>query len=178
MSKTDPRRERVAKRISASQDRLKRGGESTVARPRRDPLPDNYPPEGYRDLAREYPFLAVAAGVGLGVLVAAILPRGFGKKAGNRAIALATVAAELGATYGRQARDKAGELAHDGMELLDEGTAPLRKRARDVANDGFELIEDSTAQLRDRASSAGRSVRSSGSRLAADALRAVARLRK
>ncbi|MFM5918509.1 MAG: hypothetical protein ACKOOL_13390 [Novosphingobium sp.] len=156
MSKTDPRRERVANRIAASQDRLKRSAETLPAKPRRDPLPDLHPPEDYRSLAREYPWLTVVAGVGIGVLVAAVLPRKFASKSAKRAMGLATVAAELGMAYSRQARDIAGEAAHDGLAKLEEGTAPLRKRAV----------------------SAGKTVRSRGTRFAGEMIKAAARLRK
>lgn len=151
MTKPDPRRERVAKRISASQQRLKRDSDA----PSR-PLPDRHPPENYRGLAREYPWLTVAAGVGLGVLVAAVLPRKFASKGAKRAMGLASVAAELGLAYSRQARDAASGVAHDGLAKLDEGTAPLRKRAV----------------------TAGKSVRSRGTRLAGEMIKAAARLRK
>lgn len=156
MSKTDPRRDRVASRIAASQDRLKRESEGLPAHPRRDPLPDRDPPEDYRGLAREYPWLTVAAGVGIGVLIAALLPRKFAGKTAKRAMGIATVAAELGLTYGRQARNAAGEAAHDGLTMLEEGTAPLRQRAV----------------------SAGKTVRSRSTRLANEAIKAVAALRK
>ncbi len=156
MSKTDLRRDRVAKRIAASQERLTRESDSLPARPRRDPLPDRDPPEDYRSLAREYPWLMIAAGLGLGVLVATVLPRKFAGKTAKRAMGIATVAAELGLAYGRQARDAAGEAAHDGLVLLEEGTAPLRQRAV----------------------SAGKTVRSRGTRFAGEAIKAVARLRK
>jgi len=156
VSKTDPRRERVSSRIAASQERLKRESAAPPAHPRRDPLPDRDPPEDYRSLAREYPWLTVAAGLGVGMLVAALLPRRFASKAAKRAMGLATVAAELGLAYGKHAREAAGEAAHDGLARLDEGTAPLRQRAV----------------------SAGKTVRSRGSRFAAEALKAAARLRK
>lgn len=156
MSKTDPRRERVASRIAASQQRLKRDSDDLPAAPRRAPLPDRSPPEDYRSLAREYPLLTVAAGLGIGVLVAAFLPRKFASKTAKRALGVATVAAELGLAYSRQARDAASEAAHDGLVRLDEGTAPLRKRAV----------------------TAGKSVRSRGTRLAGEMIKAAARLRK
>ena len=156
MSKTDPRRDRVASRIAASQERLKRESEVLPAHPRRDPLPDRDPPENYRSLAREYPWLTVAAGLGVGVLVAALLPRKFASKTAKRALGIATVAAEFGLAYSRQARDAAGEAVHDGLDMLDEGTAPLRQRAV----------------------SASKSVRSRGTRLAGEAIKAVVRLRK
>ena len=156
MSKTDPRRDRVAKRITASQDRLKRGSSAKPAQHSGDHLPDAYPPENYRGLAREYPWLTLAAGLGMGVLVAAFLPRKFASKAAKRALSAATVAAELGLVYSKQAREVAGEAAHDGLEKITETTAPLRQRA----------------------TSAGKSARSQGLRLAGEAMKFATRLRR
>lgn len=156
MSKTDPRRDRIATRISASQGRLKRDSDAMPAPVRRDPLPDAYPPEDYRGLAKEYPWLAMAAGLGLGVLLAALLPRKFASKATRRAIGAATIAAELGLAFSKQARDAAGDVAHDGLAKLEETTAPLRQRA----------------------TSAGKSARSQGMRLAEEAIKFATRLRK
>ena len=156
MSKSDLRRERVATRISASQARLKRDDTALPAAPRRDPLPDAYPPENYRGLAREYPLLTIAAGIGVGMLVAALLPRKFATKAAKRALGAATVAAELGLAYSKHARDAAGEAAHDGLEKITETTAPLRQRA----------------------TSAGKSARSQGLRLAGEAMKLATRLRR
>ena len=156
MSKTDPRRDRVAKRIAASQERLQRDSDKVPTKPRRDPLPDAWPPEDYRSLAKEYPWLAMAAGLGIGVLVAALLPRNFAGKAGRRALGAVTVAAELGLAFSKQARDLAGEATHDGLAKLDETTAPLRQSA----------------------TSAGKTARSRGMRLAGEALKLATRLRK
>ena len=156
MSKSDPRRDRVASRIAASQQRLKRESDGVPLPPRRDPLPDRDPPENYRGLAREYPWLTVAAGLGVGMLVAALLPRKFASKTAKRALGVATVAAELGLAYSRQARDAASDAAHDGLAKLEEGTAPLRQRAV----------------------TAGKTVRSRGTRFAGEVIKAAARLRK
>ena len=133
MSKPEQRQDRVAKRITASQERLQRDSKTPPAKKRRDPLPDAWPPENYRTLAKEYPWLAMAAGLGVGVLVAALLPRNALSKAGRRAMGAATVAAELGLAYSKQARDAAGEAAHDGLVIIDETTAPLRQRATSVS---------------------------------------------
>ena len=163
MTKSDPRRDRVAQRIAASQDRLKRDGDQLPAKPRRDPLPDAWPPEDYRSLAKEYPWLAMAAGLGIGALVAALLPRQFVSKAGRRALGAATVAAELGLAFSKQARDVAGDAVH---------------AAGDAAQDGLAKIDETTAPLRQRATSAGKSARSRGIRLAGEAIKFATRLRK
>jgi len=156
VSEAEQRSERIRQRIAASQGRLARESEDLPAIPRREPLPDAYPPENYRSLAAEYPLLTVAAGVGMGLLLGALVPKGAGGKAGRRAMVLATAAAELGLALSKQAADKAGDAGRDGLAKLDQGTAPLRQRA----------------------SRAGSSARSQGVRLASEAIRLAARLRK
>jgi ElaB/YqjD/DUF883 family membrane-anchored ribosome-binding protein len=150
------REERIKAQIDASQERLQRESAQLPAMPRREPLPDAYPPEDLRSLAAEHPWLTMAAGAGLGMLAGALVPKRFGAGLGKRAFALATVAAELGLALSKQSRDAAGEKAGEGLARIDEGTAPIRQRAR----------------------SAGRSARSQGVKLAGEAIRIAARLRK
>lgn len=156
MSEAEDRRSRIKDRIAASQERLNRESDSLPALPKREPLPDRYPPEDYRSLAAEYPVLTVAAGIGLGLLAGALLPKGAGSKLGRRAIGVASVAAELGLVLSKQARDKAEEAGRESLSQLGERTAPLRKRA----------------------ARAGGSARSQGVRLAGEAIKLAARLRK
>lgn len=156
MSETEQRSERIRQRIAASQGRLERDSESLPAIPRREPLPDAYPPEDFRTLAKEHPMLTVAAGLGLGLLVGALIPKGAGGKAGRRLIGVATVAAELGLAFSKQAADRAGDAGREGLARLDESTAPLRKRA----------------------GRAGSAARSKGIELAGEAIKLAAKLRK
>lgn len=156
MSEAEQRSERIRQRIAASQGRLARESESLPAVPQRERLPDGYPPEDFRSLAAEYPLLTVAAGVGLGLLVGALVPKGVGGKAGRRAMAIAAAAAELGMALSKQAADKAGDAGREGLTRLDESTAPLRQRA----------------------TRAGSSARSQGVRLAGEAIKLAARLRR
>ena len=170
MTKTDPRRDRVAKRIAASQARLQRTSDQLPAKPRRDPLPDAWPPENYRSLAKEYPWFAMAAGLGVGALVAALLPRKFVSKAGRRALGAASVAAELGLAFSKQAREAAGDAVH--------AAGVAAHAAGDAAHDGLAKIDETTAPLRQRATSASKSARNRGMRLAGEALKFATRLRK
>ena len=156
MSKANQRSDRISQRIAASQARLERDGESLPAVPRSEKLPDAYPPENYRGLAAEYPWLTVVAGLGLGILVGALLPRNAGGKTGRRMMGLATAAAELGLAFSKQARDKAESGAREGLHLIEDSTAPLRKRA----------------------SSGARSARKQGVRLVGEAVKLAALLRK
>jgi len=149
---------RIRDKIAASQARLSRDSADLPETPRIVPLPDAYPPESYRSLAGEYPWLAVAAGAGVGLLLGAALPRTFGGRIGRRALAAATVAGELGLALSRQARDTASEAASEGLDYADEKTAPLRQNARRMAG------------------AAGGQARSAGLILAREAIGLAARL--
>ena len=92
MSAADQRSSRIKDRIAASQARLERESEDLPALPQRQRLPDAYPPEDYRSLAAEYPWLAMAAGLGLGLLAGALLPKKAGGKMGRRILGAATAA--------------------------------------------------------------------------------------
>lgn len=174
MSQTDPRRERVTKRIAASQSRLKRDNDSQSAKPRSKKLADAAPPENYRGLAAEYPLLVLAAGLGVGVLIAALLPKRITGKFAQRAMGAATVAAELGMSFSRQARDAAGEAAHYARDAAGDAA----HYASDAAQGGLARLEETAAPLRNRADSAGKNARSQGARFATEALKLAGRLRR
>ena len=78
MSESKARSERIAAKIADSQARLARDNPALPATPL--PPKDAYPPEDYRTLAGEYPWLAMAAGLGVGLLAGALVP----KKAGSQ----------------------------------------------------------------------------------------------
>lgn len=126
MSEADEKRKRIREKVSASQERLKRESGAKAAAPSPARFPDAYPPEDYRSLAREYPLLTVAAGIGAGLLLGAILPKGVGGKFGRRALAAATVAAELGLTLSKQAGEKAAGAGREGLSKAGEGASELR----------------------------------------------------
>lgn len=149
MSDADDRRARINERIAASQDRMRRSSVDLPAVPKRETLPDAYPPDDYRSLAKEYPWLTMAAGAGLGLLAGALLPKRAGSKLGKRVLGMATVAAELGLSLSRQAGNAASET-----------TAPMRQRAGRAAG------------------SARTGARSAGLSLAREAIRLAARVRK
>lgn len=160
MSSAKDKQERIRQRIAASQDRLTRDSEVLPALPPRKAPADAYPPEDWRTLAREHPWLVVAAGAGAGLLVGALIPRKTGSKLGSRALGLVAAGAELALALGRNARDAAAENARDGLARLDEETVSLRRRAGAAAG------------------AASRSARSTGVKLAAEAIRIAAQLRR
>jgi predicted lipid-binding transport protein (Tim44 family) len=135
----EAKRARIKDRITASQDRLRRdqGGKPALQR-----FPDQHPPEDYRSLAGEYPWLAMAGGLAAGVLIGALLPRQAGSKLGARALSVATIAGELGLALSKTARSRAGKTGRDGMTRIGEGRTQLRSRAAGTARStGLAIVE-------------------------------------
>lgn len=160
MSETDEKRDRIRTRIEESQERLSRDSSALPALPVRRAPADAYPPEDWRGLANEHPWLLVAAGAGIGLLAGALLPKRAGSKTASRALGLAAAGAELAIALSRNAREAASDGAREGLTRLDDSTAPLRRRAGEMAG------------------SASRNARSTGARLAGEAVKLAARLRK
>ena len=160
MTEADEKRERIRARIEASQERLSRESDQLPALPPRRAPADADPPEDLRSRASEHPWMVVAAGAGAGLLLGALLPKRAGSKAASRALGLAAAGAELALALSRNARESASESAREGLHRLDERTAPLRRRAGEAAG------------------SASRSARSTGVKLAGEAIKLASRLRK
>ncbi|HEX4846945.1 MAG TPA: hypothetical protein VFV30_02280 [Novosphingobium sp.] len=160
MSEADDKRERIRSRIAESQERLTRESDQLPALPPRRAPADAYPPEDLRSLASEHPWLVVAAGAGAGLLLGALLPKRAGSKLSGRALGLAAAGAELALALSRNAREAAEDGAREGLQRLDERTAPLRRRAGEAAG------------------TASRSARSTGVRIAGEAIKLATRLRK
>ena len=80
MTEEDTRRTRIQAKIAASQERLRRDGPPSPAR-----LADDTPPEKFTSLLADYPGLTIAAGLGLGLLAGALLPKSAGSKLAKRA---------------------------------------------------------------------------------------------
>lgn len=152
MSEAKARSERIRGKIAASQARLRRDSADAAPVPVRATLPDAYPPESYRSLAAEYPWLVVATGAGLGLLAGAILPKRFGGKLGGRLLTAATMAAEFGLAMSRSAGSKEPETA-----------APVSTPA---------------ARLRASVGRSAGSARSTGLMLAGEAIKLTARARR
>ena len=144
MTDAKTRSDRIRDKIDASGETLRAPGLPNLL--------DAYPPESYRSLAGEYPWLAIAAGAGAGLLLGAMLPRSFGGKLGRRALAVATVAGELGLALSRQARDAASEAASEGLDYADEKTAPIRARASRMAGSAGDQARDAGVAIIELAS--------------------------
>lgn len=160
MSDADSKRARIQSRVETSQERLKRESAQLPTLPLRRAPADAYPPEDFSSLAREHPWLIVAAGAGAGLLLGALLPKSTGSKLGGRALGLAAAGAELALAFSRTTREAASDGAREGLQRIDQGTAPLRRRAGAAAASGSQ------------------SARSTGIRIAGEAIKLASRLRK
>jgi hypothetical protein len=162
-------------------------------------LSDRSPPEKVSDLIREHPGLAIAAGLGLGLLVSVLVPKGPGRKLLRRGGLVASAAADMALVLGRQALARAGEASEEGRERLDEigdrvGDAAHRAAAasRAAGKSAQRMAREASATARERGSElahkAGKNVqrlagessaaaREAGNGLAQKAERVLARLR-
>jgi hypothetical protein len=112
--------------VSKSTDNRETTSSKPVAATR---LPDRTPPDQLSGLIKEYPGLVIVAGIGLGILASALLPRSAGRKLLRGGAFLASAAGELGYAFGKQAIEKAGE----GRERLGDLREGLGERAGDAA---------------------------------------------
>lgn len=160
MSDATQNSKRIKDRIDASQSQLDQEKRQLAAIPER-PIPSDLNQSGdWRGKVGQHTWLLLAAGAGAGLLVGALLPRRAGSKAASRALGLAAAGAELAIAISRNAREAASDAASEGLHRLEEGTAPLRRRAGEVAG------------------TASRGARSTGARIASEAVKIAARLRK
>lgn len=79
------------------------------------------------DFVRDHPGLAVAGGIALGVIAAALLPRGTGRKLARGAIGLAETFGSAGLLLGHQVREKAEAT---GSGLREQGSAAVERLER------------------------------------------------
>lgn len=131
MTDSEAKRSRIKDKIAASQARLR--GEAGAVPPPRPNFPDADPPENYRSLAGEYPWLTVAAGLGAGLLIGALLPKSARSKLGKRAVGFAAMAGELALAFSKRASDAAQDNGALIGHRIDDGTAELRGKARRTA---------------------------------------------
>ncbi len=147
-SKAETKREAIRNKVAASKSDLAR----------RAPT-DAEPPEGLRALAADYPFALLIGGAALGVLAAAVLPRGLrlavGSKLSRRAVAAAGIAAELGLAYGKRALEAAAESAGEAREKAGDlgaaataGVAGYSQKAARTAREAGITIGRQAIKLR------------------------------
>lgn len=128
-------------------------------------LPEGEPPEGVAGLIGDYPGLAIAAGLGIGLLAGALLPRSAGRKLARGAVFLASAGGELGLALGKQALQAADEATREGRGKL-SGTAS--EVAHDLSGRASDLAERAS-DLGTKAAEAGRTVSAGAQRIASDA---------
>jgi hypothetical protein len=133
------------------------GTELTVSTPALR-LPEGEPPEGVSGLIADYPGVAIAAGLGIGLLAGALLPRSTGRKLARGAVFLASAGGELGLALGKQALQAADEATRDGREKLSE-----------TASEVASTVADRATELGHKAADAGRSAGAGAQRIAGDA---------
>lgn len=122
------------------------------------PLPEGEPPEGVAGLIGDYPGLAIAAGLGFGLLAGALLPRSTGRKLARGAVFLASAGGEIGLALGKQA-----------LHAADEATREGREKVSETASEVVQTVAERAADLGHKAADAGRSAGAEAHRLVGDA---------
>lgn len=160
MTKAASKSERIRDKIADSEAQLHSGDHVPAAR-----QPEPAPPEKFSNLVSEYPGLAIAAGLGIGLLAGAILPRSAGRKLVRGGVFVASTASELGLAFGKQAIRKADDVTRDGRELIGDTAAKAGRLATDAGH--------KAADAGRKAADAGREAGAGAQRLAEDATERV-----
>jgi hypothetical protein len=132
VTKATKQSERIRAKIDASAANLE-AGKAVAAR-----LPAADPPEKFSGLIGDYPGLAIAAGLGLGLLAGSLIPRSAGRKLVRGAVFLASTGGELGLIYGKQALHKVDEATREGREMLGEAAAEAAQKGTEAAHKAAE----------------------------------------
>jgi hypothetical protein len=140
-------------------------------------LPDADPPEQFSSLVGEYPGLAIAAGLGLGLLAGALLPRSAGRKIARGAFFLATTGGELGLAFGKQALSKADDATRESREKLGETAVEAAHMAADAGRKAADAGRKAGANAQKIAGDASERARDVGLSFAKMAIDAASRLR-
>lgn len=174
MNKTTSKSDQIRARIDESATDLRATAPTK--------LPEGEPPEGVSGLIADYPGLAIAAGVGIGLIAGALLPRSAGRKMARGAVFLASTGSELGLALGKQALRKADEATRDSRERLSETAGDVAhtvaERASDLSHKAAEVSRSAGANAQRVAGDASDRARDLGLGLAKLAVDAVARIRK
>jgi ElaB/YqjD/DUF883 family membrane-anchored ribosome-binding protein len=157
----------IQAKIAKSEAQLKGDGSLPTAR-----LPDAAPPEKFSNLVSDYPGLAIAAGLGIGLLAGAILPRSAGRKLVRGGVFVASTASELGLAFGKQAIRKVDDATRDGRELLGDTAS----KAGSIASEAGHKVTDKVTDAGRKAASAGRKAGANAQELAEDATERVREL--
>lgn len=101
------------------------------------------------DFVRDHPLLVVAGGIAIGAVVAALLPRGTGRRVARRAVQLAEVAGTASALLGSRAKD-AASAAGEGLREQGGVLAEKLERLGETASDRLGQARSSAAPLVER----------------------------
>lgn len=144
----DDRRERVKERIEAARERVEQRAEA-AAGGARDAAAT------VRDFVKEHPAAAIAGGLAVGGLIAAMLPKRSRKKAPGGASRLAAVASDLAVAYATKALAGAREASREGAERLEdlsetvsETTGKALKATSEIAGATTERFGDFSLEAR------------------------------
>lgn len=144
-------------------------------------LPEGEPPEGVAGLIADYPGLAIAAGIGVGLLAGALLPRSAGRKLARGAVFLASAGGEIGLALGKQALQAADDATRESREKLSETASDVAhnvaERATDLGHKAVETGRSAGAGAQRLAGDASDRAKDVGASLAKLAIDAVARIR-
>jgi ElaB/YqjD/DUF883 family membrane-anchored ribosome-binding protein len=179
MTKAPSKSDRIREKIAESEAQL-HGGEGLPAVRR----PEAAPPEKFSSLISDYPGLAIGAGLGIGLLAGALLPRSASRKLLRGGVFLASTAGELGLAFGKQALRKADDATRDGRSLLGDTAAKAGRLATDAGHKAADAGRKAAETGREAGASAQRlaeetaeRVRDLGAGIAKKASDAAARLR-
>ena len=180
MTKANNKSDGIRAKIAKSEAQLHGDDALPVAR-----RPDAEPPEKFSNLISDYPGLAIAAGLGLGLLAGVLLPRSTGRKLLRGGVFVTSTASELGLAFGKQAVRKADDATRDGREILGETAAKAGRVASDAGRKAAEagrkaadVGRDAGAGAQRLAEDATERARDLGLGLAKLAITAASRLRK
>lgn len=160
MTEATTKSDRIQAKIAKSQAQLQGDDAGPAAR-----RADDAPPEKFSNLVSDYPGLAIAAGLGLGLLAGALLPRSAGRKLVRGGVFVASTASELGLALGKQAMRKADEATRDGREIIGDTAA---KAGRVATETGHKVLDAGR-----KAADAGRDAGAGAQKLAEDATERV-----
>ncbi|WP_423142315.1 hypothetical protein ACOYW6_02875 [Parablastomonas sp. CN1-191] len=141
---------------------------------RRASVPDRDPPENYRSLAAEYPWLVVGAGVLGGALIASFFPKKMARKLGKSAIAAAAAGTEIASVFAKQTR----EAAHDGLGALEDIGGTVGENATAFAGKAGKLGGEVAEKAGEIAGDAAERARAGGLALAREAIKLAGRIRR
>lgn len=141
-------------------------------------LPEANPPEQLSNLLGEYPGLAIAAGLGIGLLAGALLPRSAGRKLARGAFFLASTGGELGLILGKQALHKADAATREGREKLGETAVEAAHKAADAGRKAADVGRKAGVEAQRVAGDASERARDVGLSLVKLAIDTVGRLRR